>query len=658
MKVDLSILGSGPFEYPKFEEKQGKKWVEYGSGDDYAHYLHELYITSAIHNAICNGVADAIAGDGFQAEWERNDGSKEAWLHFHSLVDRDLIRCTALDLKLYGQFYWCVIYNTLRTKIVEVKHIPVHTVRAGIPNEQGDVDLYYYAKEWKRGRPVGEPEPIKAFNPQDTQSAKQIIHGKRYDPEAYFYSLPDYVGGSNWIEASKKIADFHNSNLDNGMFPGWAVNLRNGVPSDEERREIERKINDKFGGPQGAGRVLITFNEGPEQTPELIPLESNGNSDMFQYLSAHCRDEIISAHRVTSPLLFGIRSEGGGFGSNADEMRDAYSLFYSTVVRPFQDLILDAIDQVMSVSNQVIEIQMKPWTPADFIDLGVTDSAGSYNGAQIQSAVQVMEGVANGSITQEQAIVILVQMLQFPSETAQALFNPQESATIDFHKECSGTCMSRVPADAAEWLINMGEEAGEGWEEVMCAAVDYDLDDDLNTELEAVQVTMARTVRSAPGKESEQDTSLFKVRYRYVEKPGPTRKKDENDREYPSRDFCQRMMRANKIYRKEDIMKAENQAVNPGWGPRGDNTYSIWKFKGGGGCRHAWQRVVYLKSGGKITAAEARRIVNRLPIAERAAAKIQPNPASEKVSISPVNQTNAGFLPGNPQGKNYRGPQQ
>ncbi len=57
----------------------------------------------------------------------------------------------------------------------------------------------------------------------------------------------------------------------------------------------------------------------------------------------------------------------------------------------------------------------------------------------------------------------------------------------------------------------------------------------------------------------------------------------------------------------------------------GANTYSIWTFAGGGGCRHAWERVVYLKSGGKITAAEARRIVNRLPIAERAAAKIQPN---------------------------------
>ena len=52
-------------------------------------------------------------------------------------------------------------------------------------------------------------------------------------------------------------------------------------------------------------------------------------------------------------------------------------------------------------------------------------------------------------------------------------------------------------------------------------------------------------------------------------------------------------MNAEKVYRKEDIIRMGSQAVNPGWGPRGAATYSIWLYKGGGNCHHFWLRQIY-----------------------------------------------------------------
>ena len=89
-----------------------------------------------------------------------------------------------------------------------------------------------------------------------------------------------------------------------------------------------------------------------------------------------------------------------------------------------------------------------------------------------------------------------------------------------------------------------------------------------------------------PNAKSEQDITVdgiqFFTRYRYA---GTVQKN--------TRPFCREMIRRNKIYRKEDIIRMETTPVNEGWGAKGANTYSVWFYKGGGSCRHRWNREVY-----------------------------------------------------------------
>lgn len=559
--INLEII-SEPYELPRFEEKRGQAWVSFGENNRYDDYLYRLKEQSAMHGAIVDGTSKMIAGDGLVF----GDNDLASSVEFQRIADKQLIQKTALDLKLFGNFYWCAIWSL--NGIASVEHVPVRMCRAGVCDEEGKIETYYIG-DFSEKKP--ETQAVPAYDPNAEVKVKQIYHGKLYDPQTHYYGTPDYIGAVNWIEVDIKSSQFHNSNLDNGMFPGWHIAFKNGKPEPEAQVIHERKILGKFSGANNAGKTIITWNNGAEETPEFNALESNGNHEMFQFLSEVAPHQILSGHKVTTPLLFGLRGNDG-FGSNSDEMRDGFDIYSTTVIEPMQDYILTAVKEML------------------------------YNKAP-------------------KSIEIAQRVPKFLREEAPKELVKQE-----------------LSAEASTWLIDQGEEVGDDWEELESMQVDYELDHDLNTELEGYHA-FARTVRSEPGKESEQDTSIFKVRYRYAGRTEPN-----------SREFCKRMSGAGKVYRKEDILKAEDQSVNPGWGAGGSNTYSIWEFKGGGGCQHFWERVIYLKKGGKVSANEARKIIRSLPVAERAAAKWEVN--DPEVAKRTRDLPNKGFLPGNPQGQN------
>ena len=154
------------------------------------------------------------------------------------------------------------------------------------------------------------------------------------------------------------------------MFPSMAINMANGIPTREERRTIERQINAKFGGSGNAGKILLTFNDGKETAPEIVPINANDNSDSYQFLSTETTRKVLTGHRVTSPLLFGVKGDGSGFGNNADELRDSYSLFNNTVIKPFQNTLLEGLEPLFHANDIDLDLYFKTLKPADFIDIG------------------------------------------------------------------------------------------------------------------------------------------------------------------------------------------------------------------------------------------------------------------------------------------------
>jgi len=577
-KHEFNVFGLPTHELPLFREKTGRDWVDYGYDNAYGDYLRDLYLGSAIQSAVVNGVSEMIYGEGLDAT-DREE-KPDQWMKTQRLFensDEDILRQLSFDLKLYGQCYVQVIWNRVRTEVAELRFLPAHTVRSGIADAQGKVECYYVSPDWSRMRePRYAPVKYPAWDTEDRTEPASVYQIKAYQPGIFYYGLPDYVGSTNYIELDREVSTFHLNNIKNGLFPSMLLSFNNGIPSDEERRTIERHVNEKFSGSSNAGRLLISFNDGSDSAPQLTPVNPNDNDGMYEFLATECTTKILAGHRITSPLLFGIRGEGSGFGNNADELRDSFSLFQNTVVKPFQRTLLDGLQAIFSVNGIDLDFYFKTLKPADFIDVETVKAQSTDE--------QEKEGLEKEEFSRP-----------------------------------------HTPDASADILIAFGEDEDEDYELIDEREVDYDLEERFDA-----MWTFARVPSSNPAGKSDQDTDLIKVRYKYA----PDIVADN------TREFCRKMIRAGKVYRKEDIMAASGRAVNPGWGPRGADTYDIWLYKGGGSCQHFWQRRTYLKKNNKrISVGEAQRIIRAAgPDAER----LQTN--DPKVAQRPRDMVNRGFL--------------
>ena len=392
--MNLDLVKLSHYNIPHLVEEPNQQYISFGEDNNYPNYLLELFLGSAINGALIKSIGAMIYGEGLHAtNIEKSESTKESWLKLNELLynsQDDVLKDLALDLKLFGGCYVNVIWSKDRKTIAKIAHIGSQYIRSGKMID-GEVQEYYYSADWSKSRRQGyKPRAYKAFSTTDRTQASQILMITDKNPAMFYGFAPDYIASTDYIQLDLEIAQFHLANISNGMFPSMAINFANGIPTEEERRTIERQINKKFSSSGNAGKIMITFNQGKDTAPEIIPIDSNGSSEKYQFLSKEVVNKILSGHRVTSPLLFGIRAEGGGLGSNADELRDAYSLFNNTVILPFQNILLKGLNKIFSVNDINLDLYFKTLKPADFINLEVVETQSDEE--------QKKEGVTNENL--------------------------------------------------------------------------------------------------------------------------------------------------------------------------------------------------------------------------------------------------------------------
>ena len=556
MQEKLSVLNYQSTNTPHFVESNNKKFIEMGADNHYPHYLEQLFASSSIHGAIVKGCAEMIYGEGLESEFK--DTHVEQWLKVKQIFGSgDCLRRATFDLKLYGQCYLNVIWSQDRTTISEVHHIPACTIRCGIADDEDNVKLFYHSTDWYSNK---EPNVIPAFSTSDRTAASQLLHIKLYSPLSFYYGLPDYLSSTNYIQVDSDLSAYHKSNITNGLFPSCMINFRDGVPTQEDRAELERLIYNKFGGASNAGKILMTFSSEPDSAPQIEPLNLSEAHKTYDFLSKEVQTKILSGHRVTTPLLFGVRNEGGGFGSNADEMKDGYDLFYRTVIKPMQELFIDGLRPILAASSITIPLDFKKLVPASFLE-------------------------------EQEEIVEEVKR--------EVRFNKQPDK---ISKE-----------DSTAWLEHLSDKTsalGEGWQLWKTEAVEdvakdrhfhsfkklhrsFDTQDYVNYEDNTSDVVNYGDRNDLGYDVISPNGYLFAVRYSYMEN-AQTPPENPN---YKSRDFCETMMdlsRGGAMYRYEDIVEMGDDGVNEQFAPSGKSTYDILEFKGGCFCRHAWQRNIFI----------------------------------------------------------------
>ena len=503
--------------YKKAEavENSKGKYIELKTdeGFDYNDYLIALFKGSTTHHAVIRGMSDYIFGNGLTGQ-----GSE-------MFSDEDLRR-TALDLKLFNRYSFQCIWNRAGTQIVKIKHLPVSNIRLDT-----EMNGYWYSDNWASFRK-------KQFAPKhfpkmglSERDKPQIFLYQPYVLGSSHYSLPDYMGCIQYVDLEIEIANFHNSNIKNGFAASSIINFNNGIPDESTRKKIEQSANDKWSGSSNAGRLIVTFNQDKEHAAELLSAPISDLDKQYEFLTSESALKIMTGHRVTSPMLFGIKSDTG-LGNNAQELQDSFNLLNETVIEGYRRQIEYGINDILEVGNVPHEaVAFVPYSP-------------SFTNVENEETVIIEENTGS-----------------------KEGFNHNLSAEYPSTEDML-SYMDSIP-------FELDSDYGPDW---YIKETD-DKNGTINFDEKSIEKTVVSTKSDARLK-SRLDGANYTIRFKYT---GPL----QND----SRDFCKVMQTQNKnrSWRIEDISKLSLSGANSAMNQR--KKYSIFEIKGLWQCKHYWTAV-------------------------------------------------------------------
>ena len=336
---NLSVVNLAQQDVPVIREdvKTRYNWVPFGIyvQDDFYFSITQTFATSTTHAACVEGISDLIYGKGL---YSKNEGFNET---LTKLIPQEETKKVIFDLKLYGNGAYQVYWNDEHTKIIKMYHIPVQNLRAEKIYTNPKVENYFYCVDWSDMKAQKAKIKIAAFGTSNDK--REILWVKNYTPGKYYYSLPDWIPALQFAQAEAELSNLHINQIENGFLPAVMVNMNNGVPAPEERDTIEDLIERKFTGTRNAGRFMISFNDDVEHKPTIDVINIDSLHEKYKYVAEYAQDRILVAHRVTSPLLFGIRTANNGFSSQSDEMKTAYSILETMTIIPYQNLITNIL---------------------------------------------------------------------------------------------------------------------------------------------------------------------------------------------------------------------------------------------------------------------------------------------------------------------------
>mgnify|MGYP003110007815 CR=1 FL=1 len=543
----INIVNLANYVSPDIRVEKNKDWVTFGDNNSYFAYLLDRYTGSPTNNAIINGISQMIYGKGLDA----TDSNKQPneYAQAISLLKKECIRKLVYDLKLMGQCAIQIIYSKDRKKIARIEQMPIETLAMEKCDEDdGEVKAYYYYHDWENFKRGDEPTRIPAFG--TSNESIEILYIKPYVAGHYYFSPADYAGGLQYAQLEEEIANFHNSNILNGLAPSMLISFNNGIPNEEERELIERRIYEKYSGSSAAGKFILSFNDSKDNEASIEAVQLSDAHQQYEFLSTESMRKIMVAHRVVSPMLLGIKDQTG-LGNNADELKTASTLMDNTVIRPFQELMLEAFDRILAYNGISLNLYFKTLQPLEFTEI---DS----------------ELVDDETQEEETGVKMSNNHLELNQEEQNILF--ENLKTSELNNDWEFVDKRNVEEDMI---------SHEDW-----ATICIEPKQNFVTELAGKVIPQRR--KQNENTFSYLDKSFYRVRYRYK-----AARASGN-----SRDFCSRMMTRfgsdgkPAVYRIEDIDAASKSGVNRQFGHK-QKPYDLFRWKGGPYCHHVWEAVLY-----------------------------------------------------------------
>jgi len=353
MSNDIRLVQLSNYVRPKLEENKSRNWVLNGKNNSFYQYIIDRLNGSPTNSAIISSYIDLIYGRGLSS-YNKNTG---AWINLKSILSNKELRKIISDFELFGEASFQVIKAKNKKDLGAIYHIPKQLVVPEIENEDGEIEGYWYSRDWSK---INQNPPVRypAFGTSNDEIEIYCI--KPYKAGKNYFADPDYLSALPYADMEEELANFYINCIKKGLSAGYIINIPDGgTLTPEQKDQLENQIKQKLTGSPNAMSFVISFN-GRDAEITVVPFPVNEQQHkQWEYLTAESRQQIMTGHKVVSPKLFGIMSEGG-LGNNANELDEAEAQLMKRVISPKQTCILEALEEVLNYYELFLDLYFLP----------------------------------------------------------------------------------------------------------------------------------------------------------------------------------------------------------------------------------------------------------------------------------------------------------
>jgi hypothetical protein len=645
MSKITSLSFSKQYQLPIEEKDSQRGFMKWGKKNDYPFFLIELLQGSAWHQGIIKNKTYYIAGGGLEAV----SGDLTAFLAnpFADFDMNEIAQRMAFDFEVFGAMAVIGTWNREGTKVVRWEHMDIDLIRI-----TEDERLYYVSDDWSALQQSAEKTNYRSYPAlnENNRTGSFILYYKEPSKQARgekgIYPKPPYYGGITAIQTDVDISKFNMYEIQNGFKAGTLINLASGEPeTSEEERRIKEQIKGRTQSVEDAGEIIITFSNGADEAPTVMPLNGNNLHERYAMTEKSVQQNILVAHSVVAPSLFGIAPNGS---FNAAETDDLFEIYKNTYINSRQKQIEWLMNYMVQLSGAIGTLKLVDVRPivaaapvtATPVDTALsTDANQSLSKSQISALMDIVERVKSDSLSSDSALHIL--MASFPTiaeaQARKIVGLPTTTLSSCDHKhEFTAdeiTIFSEYGVDSSEYkvlktnIIEWDAPSDEVFskEQMMFATIG-----EVKANISALEKSIlsmliagedASAIASATGASVEEiaksterliDFELlvegevsdlgkqlldeapapidqFMVVYTYKERPGVPRVLTK------SRDFCLRLLSLNRLYTRDEINNISSRVDRNVWNYRGGWYTNPQTQVSTPYCRHIWVQQLVIK---------------------------------------------------------------
>ena len=318
---------------------QTNGYIPFGQDNLFPELLNQIYYSSPLHGSIVGYKVNAAVGGGFNIVADRLtlEDKLELYTLERKLNIKKVVPAVTQQLILHNRVYFKLCFDD-KMKLTKIVNLSPEKLRVNLDRKR-----YYICDDWSSRIGVQE---IRRYTPTCRDYEQLFV----YEVECIgqdFYPLPQYTSALNFAFLSGELSYFAKSNIQNSVFPSFAMMFPKRPQSEEEKNMIRNTI-DRLKGAANAGKAVAFFANSQDQLPKIESLPTNGNDKLFQEASQLNTEQICFSHTI-DPILMGIRTTGSL--GNGSDIKQAYIIFEKNVVMPLRDMVADIFNELLFIAK-------------------------------------------------------------------------------------------------------------------------------------------------------------------------------------------------------------------------------------------------------------------------------------------------------------------